>query len=254
MKQPSYLTVLERLFDKAKSKDEFEFAFTLMRFQGIQDAGWDALKEADYLYQDVVGLLQSPIKSETQARLALLLYAHITEIDAIHLVIHNMLRVVAGERYSVSPFQSLVRRRKNSVLDSIPPSSKAKIKFIRDYAATLGEDEIIVILDEVYNEALRNAFFHSDYILYNNELRSHHSWFNHGNNTRSQVMSGKELQDQLNAAINFFQAFMRIYIRSIRSYKTDKKITGRFGHNDAVVPMMLLADKKYGLYGVKSID
>jgi hypothetical protein len=149
MKQPSYLTVLERLFDKAKSKDEFEFAFTLMRFQGIQDAGWDALKEADYLYQDVVGLLQSPIKSETQARLALLLYAHITEIDAIHLVIHNMLRVVAGERYSVSPFQSLVRRRKNSVLDSIPPSSKAKIKFIRDYAATLGEDEIIVILDGI---------------------------------------------------------------------------------------------------------
>ncbi len=254
MKQTNYLVVLEHLFEKAKTKDKFEFVFTLMRFQGVQDAGWDALKEADYLYQDVVGLLQSPIKQETKVRLALLLYAHITEIDAIHLVVHNMLRVVAGERYSASPFQSLVRRRKNSVLDSIPPSSKAKIKFMRDYATTLGEDEIIAVLDEVYNEALRNAFFHSDYILYKNELRSHHSWFDHGDNTRSQVMSGKELQDQLNSAINFFQAFMRIYIRSIRSYKANTKITGRFGQNGEVVPMMLLADKKYGLYSVRSIE
>jgi hypothetical protein len=254
VKQPSYLTVLEHLFDKAKAKDEFEFAFTLMRFQGVQDAGWDALKEADYLYQDVVGLLQSPIKQETKVRLALLLYGHITEIDAVHLVIHNMLRVIAGERYSAFPFQSLVRKRKNSFLDSVPPSSKAKVKFIRDYAETLGESEIIAVLDEVYNEALRNAFFHSDYILYNNELRSHNSWFEHANNTRSQVMTGQELQDQLNAAINFFQAFMRIYIRSIRSYKENKRVTGRFGQNGEVVPMMLLGDKKYGLHGVKSIE
>lgn len=254
MKQPSYLTILEQLFDKARKQDEFEFAFTLMRFQGVQAPGWDTLKEADYLYQDIVGLLQSPVKDDTKVRLALLLYCHITEIDAIHLVIHNMLRVIDGERYSAFPFQSLVRKRKNSMLDSVPPSSKAKVKFIRDYAEKLGEKDVVEVLDEVYNEALRNAFFHSDYTLYNNELRSHNSWFDHGNNTRSQVMTGQELQDQLNAAIEFFQAFMRIYIRNIRSYKENKEITGRFGHNDEVVPMRLLADKKYGLYGVESIN
>ncbi len=254
MKQPSYLSVLEALFEKAKKQDEFEFVFVLMRFQGVQAPGWDALREADYLYQDVIGLLQSPIKDDTKVRLALLLYCHITEIDAIHLVIHNILRVINGERYSAFPFQSLVRKRKNSFLDSVPPSSKAKVKFIRDFAEKLNEQDIVALLDEVYNEALRNAFFHSDYTLYDNELRSHNSWFDHGNNTRSQVMSGEELESQLNAAIEFFQAFMRIYIRSIKSYKENKEITGRFGHNDEVVPMRILADKKHGLYGVESIN
>lgn len=247
-----YENTLKILFERARSTDEFEFACALMRIRGAEAAGWDTLYESNNLYNDLTALLETPLISTTKARLALLLYCHIVEADPIHVVLGNMLRVIVGDRCSIDPFHDLYRKK--GPLQHVPPSLPMKLKRIKELEQVAGSEELSVIVDRVYNDPLRNAFFHSDYSLYDGELRSRGSWFTHADGIRSQVMTQDELRDQVNAGIAFFQAFMVIYQGSIRSYKVNKEILGHLhGTDNPPVQVRLLCDSKYGLYGFESV-
>jgi hypothetical protein len=49
-------------------------------------------------------LIGTPLVPHTKVRLGLLLYSHLTEVGAIHDILANLTRVVAGERYVIDPF------------------------------------------------------------------------------------------------------------------------------------------------------
>jgi len=42
---------ISALFDNAKEVDEFEYCFTLLRIRGIEDHGWDPLRESESNYE-----------------------------------------------------------------------------------------------------------------------------------------------------------------------------------------------------------
>ncbi len=245
--------ILNSLFLKAKSKDEFEYICALLRIRGMESAGWDPFEETQHLFNDIVSLAQSPLKGDTQIRLLLFLYCHITEVDAIYCVLENMLRTIEGERCSIAPFRHLYGKRKN-IFNSRPPSAKQVIKSLQEHAQKLGEKELNDLLIWMFNDQVRNAFFHSDYIIFNDEFRSREANFRTGNTiTKSMKIDG--LIELINRGLNFFQGFMSVYYEHRLSYKEPKIIYGRIGPNGEFEPVeLLIGDNNGGVYGFKSVE
>ena len=245
MKPAEIRRCLNALFKRAKDRDEFEYACALLRVRGVESAGWDPLRETGVLTSDLLGLAQAPVHPHTRVRLGLLFYCHLTEADAIYEILENMLRAIDGDRYSAWPFQDLRR-------GSSPPSASRVVSALTDHAKRSRARKLAEILEWEFNADIRNAFFHSDYILYRDELRSREAMFVQPNGTRSPSMNIDQLEDLFNRGLLFYQVFMETFERHIRSYDADRQLEGRFGAGGQPVPIILLADEQRGLYGFRS--
>lgn len=250
------LHVLDSFFTKAKSKDEFEYACALLRISGMECPGWDPLKETHLLIADMLGLMGGPLREDTKIRLALLTYCHLVEVDAIYGILKNMLRVLQNERCSIEPlweqYRSKKKGRKSRLEGVIPPSAKAVIKDIQQHALKLGENDTAGLLEQIFDDEVRNSFFHSDYILYQDEFRSREGRFRKGN-IISSSMKISDLIDLVNRTLGFYRAFMECYQKHIRSYTEPKVVPGRILNDQSVrVRITLLADPHRGLYGFES--
>jgi hypothetical protein len=243
--------VLNDLFLKAKQKDEFEYICALLRIRGMESAGWDPLEETQHVFNDMVSLAQAPLRGDTQVRLLLFVYCHITELDAIYYVLENMLNTVEGKRCSISPFISLYSKKKNS-FESKPPSAKQVVQALQQHAQTLGETALNDLLTWMFNEQVRNAFFHSDYIIFKDEFRSREASFK-TSNTITKSIKLNELVDLINKGLKFYQDFMSAYYEHRSSYKESKIIHGRIGANGESEPVELIIGEKGGVCGFKSI-
>jgi hypothetical protein len=236
---------LNSLFKRAKDRDEFEYACALLRIRGAESAGWDPLRETGALASDLLGLAQAPIHPHTRVRLGLLLYCHLTEVDAIYEVLENMLRAIDDQRCSAWPFRHLRR-------GPIPPSATRVVSALTEHARRSRARKLAEILEWEFNADIRNAFFHSDYILYRDELRSREAMFMQPDGTRSPSMNFEQLEELFNRGLLFYQMFMETFAGHIRSYEADRQIEGRFGAGGQSVPVTLLADSSRGLYGFRS--
>lgn len=245
--------IFNNLFQKAKLKDEFEYICALLRIRGLESEGWDPLEETQNLFNDIVSLSQGPLRSDTQVRLLLFVYCHLTEVDAMYYVLENMLRTIEGERCSISPFMHLYGKKK-SFLDSRPPSAKQVVRTLQEHAQKLGEKELLELLGWMFNEQVRNAFFHSDYTIFKDEFRSGEARFQ-TNNVITKSMKISELIELINRGLNFFQGFMSVYYEHRLSYKEPKIINGRIGANGESEPVELLIGSNVGgVCGFKSVD
>jgi hypothetical protein len=236
---------LDALFARARKVDEFEYACALLRLRGMEDAGWDPLTETNVLAADLLGLGMAPLHPHTKTRLGLLLYCHLTEADAVYEVIENMLRATDGDRASAWPFDHLRR-------GALPPSAARVVADLVDHARRSGRRKLAQILEWEFNSQIRNAFFHSDYILHRDEFRSREASFDQPNGTRASSLWLEQLEDQINRGLLFFQTFTGVFATHVRSYRADRPIEGRFGAGDTVVPVTLLATAERGLYGFES--
>lgn len=244
--------ILDNLFLKAKLQDEFEYICALLRIRGMESAGWDPFEETQHLFNDIVSLAQIPLKGDTQIRLLLFVYCHITEVDAIYCIIENMLRTIEGERCSISPFMNLYGKKK-SMFDSRPPSAKQVVKALQDHAQKLQEHELTDLLTWMFNDQVRNAFFHSDYTIFKDEFRSREANFQ-TNNVITKSVKINDLIELINRGLNFFQAFMVAYNEHRLSYKESKTIYGRIGADGGSERVELLIGDNGGVYGFKSVN
>ena len=251
MNPENVVAVIRSLFERAKSTDEFEYVSTLMRMRGIESAGWDTLEETNVLFSDLTGLMESPIREDTRIRLALLLYSHLTEVEAIYLILINMIQVIDGKRYSFDPFGHLYRPRNRARISQIPPSAKSVINHLKTVALEKHEQDVEALLNRFFNDSIRNAFFHSDYTLYGNEFRSRNGHFDLGDGTNGPSVPIGRLYDQINDGMIFYQAFMEVFVDALRSYTTDVRTTGRIHGGDERIPLTIHADEN-GLRGISS--
>lgn len=219
----------------------------------MESAGWDPFEETQQLFNDMVSLAQGPLRGDTQVRLLLFAYCHITEVDAIYYVLENMLRTIEGERCSVSPFMQLYGKKK-SMFDSKPPSAKQVVKSLQEHAEKLCEKDISELLTWMFNEQVRNAFFHSDYTIFKDEFRSREANFK-TNNVITKSMKLSELIELINRGLSFFQEFMSVYSEHRLSYKEPKIIHGRIGADGGSEPVeLIIGDKGGGVCGFKSVS
>jgi hypothetical protein len=244
---PDPLDILGQLFVSAREKDEFEYVCALLRIRGMESPGWDRLEETGTLVREMLSLAAAPLLPHTRARLGLLTYCHVVEADPIYEVIENMLRTLEGLRCSIAPFQDLYRRKKPSqdhpFGQSIPPSAKYVVENLCDHARKVAQERVAQLLEWMFHDGVRNAFFHSDYILYRDEFRSREGGL---------TLSLDELSKIINRGLAFYDGFMQTWREHRRSYKEPKVLQGRMRADGGLMPLRLLVDPTHGVYGFTS--
>jgi hypothetical protein len=232
-----YADILNDLFDPTphmRVDRFFELACTLVRAGGMHGPGWDPWLESRAVIDDLQNLSNLELPPEkfpdverTQARLALLSYCHITEMDLPYVLIANLLRLRLGAKYCMSPFADLAKPigKKTGMLQKFkPPSPLQKIKRIKEMGDAAGMPKIGEALTEIYDSVVRNAVYHSDYILHDRKMHLNKDFRKSKteNGIYTPVVEFKELAELISEAFAFYGALSALYERCLRSF-TDFK-------------------------------
>lgn len=240
-----YYVAMDEIFQKAKERDEFEYICSLLRIRGMEDAGWDPLAESHAAINDYIALIQSPLRDIIKVRLALLTYCHITEVDALYDMLANMLRTIRGDRCSMVPFIDYTSAMKIKVR-----SPKQKIRALTSMERELGRDSLGHAFTSFFDDEIRNAFYHSDYTIYENEFRYRKRW-----SRQMRVPSALPVDEVMKKAqngINFYLAFMRLYDDHRLRYKEPKILKGRIGSDGSWMDVEIIVRKGLGVTGFRS--
>jgi hypothetical protein len=185
---------------------------SLLRVLGMEDSGWDPYAESRGVLNDINAFFKLELPQEhfkephkTSWRLGLLLYSHIVEMDAPYEVLTNLLRFQLGKGYSLNPFFALLteKEQKNYARHGI--STGSKIKIIKQLSKELGFDAGD-IFDEFYDNQLRNAIAHSDYIIADDDFRCRGGL----SGMKAFRIPYEKLDKQLLAAKAFIAAFLQV--------------------------------------------
>lgn len=163
-----YGDLLESLLRSAMASAPFDVVCTLLRVGGMEGANWDPLGESRAAFEDYNWILDKVImeRGVTAARrVSLLMYCQAVEMDAPHEILANLLRCISKSAYSPDPFRHLGRSKKRKVFSYVPPSAKQKFQYIKQLADEVGKDRLKDAIDAFFDERVRNAFSHSDYVL-----------------------------------------------------------------------------------------
>ncbi|PTQ77667.1 hypothetical protein C8R26_10611 [Nitrosomonas oligotropha] len=235
------------LFERAKAADEFEFCSTLLRLRGMEDAGWDPLHESLELSHQLMSLQNAPLDKGLKLRLALFLYCHLTEMSDVYNIPANMFQVISGHRYSMSPFSVGLQQGQNP-----PTSPSGKARRLKALADALNMQELGEVFEEMIVKEVRNAFYHSDYILTNESLNIRHGEGVVINRMRDNKVPYEWLLPRLQLGINTALAVLNLTEDSIRSYKQDKILQGRLGAGGELITIQLTTHPDFGLNGFKT--
>ena len=169
----------------------------------------------------------------------------------MYIILANMVEITAGERCVMNPFDDLYQTRGASG-DRVPPSARRVVTRLKERASERGCDELAQLLDSFFNDAVRNAFFHSDYILHEDEFRSREARFIDENNVRTSALKLEVILELINRSVAFFHDFMNTYGAHRLNYKQSKVVRGRIGPNNACEDITLLVHPTGGVYGFRS--
>lgn len=239
--RPDIDSYFDSLFRRAFKTRPFDFLCTILRVGGMMDANWDPFEESLDASEDFSWLLQHSLSHRDERaarRVALLIYCQAVEMTAVHEMLTNLLRCVAKEPYIISPFAHLIKRKKKSVWSWVPPSAPAKFREIKNLATKIGDDQLSKIIESFFNEHVRNAFSHSDYVLTDKEFR----WTESG---PASFIPVKDLDRLIAICFDFYEAF-------IQSHKKWCIILGRsnrFHKWPQYEVLEILSNEKEGIYG-----
>lgn len=245
---PDPKSVLSALFEKARQADEFEYCCALLRVRGLEGPGWDPLRESMTLTQQLLSLIQAPLDQGVRLRLVLFLYCHVTEIDDLYRIVANMLCVTRGERYSIDPFPNLPKHADKS---PIGYCLNPRIDKLTQLARDAGIPEVGELFSRFFIRPVRNAFYHSDYILTPTSFN-----IRHGEGVNFETVISREvklewLAPRLELGINTALALLELLAESVGSYKQDKVVRGRMAHDGSYTDIQLTTEPGYGLTGFK---
>jgi hypothetical protein len=198
-----YFRILDSLFSNSVKKRSFGTLCTLLRVRGIESY-YNAFEESKIAFDDFNWML-SKAKSDRNLncfrRIGLLIYCQAVEMTEPHIILANLLGCILNRDYVIDPFIKLYNpksKKKEFVVksDSYPPSAKRKFDLIKKLAHEAGQDELEKSIDLFFNEKIRNAFSHSDYVFTDT----------HFNNLRLE-----ELDKILCECFAFYEAFFASY-------------------------------------------
>lgn len=239
-----YKKYLNYLFAKASEKGGFDYLLTLLRVSGITCGHWDPFVEADEAlnsFSKVLRKFSKKAKTKDSFRLALLIYCHATEMSAPYEIIANILRIINGKNYQFMPFFNLTSPDPNHPFKRKQASVSKKISRLGQYATQANEKKIIDLIYSFLRHNIRNAFYHSDYTITDDEFRIL------GDGSIPEIVKLTELSDLITRCFAFYSAFFHTYNGAKKSFLHIKK----FHIRPNFQVLELLTDKKEGLYGFK---
>lgn len=184
---PYYAEILNPLFwhDDFNRVDRlFEFVCTLVRASGMKDTGWESYYESLAFLEDFKRLGEVDLPSEqfhfpmrTRARLALVSYCHVVEMNLPYELLANLLRLRLGLKYAIDPLghlRSPLIKKVGGVKHIVkmkPATPDKKIKEIEEMSAKAGMPAVGVALRATFDPIIRNAVYHSDYVVHDDGMR-----------------------------------------------------------------------------------
>lgn len=155
---------LKRLFEEAKSKNEFEFVCTLINYKGLGSRflganifeWFDAIENYERWYRDTKYSLHE------KGRFALLTYSTFFELGDLYLILGNLARITMG--YRTTPYLYWKHEKANRWI-----GSAERISLIEEILIDSGFEELQKFFIETYHAQIRHAFFHSTYAFDNDE-------------------------------------------------------------------------------------
>lgn len=166
-------TFLDGLFGAAVDSDAYETVCAVLRVAAHENPQWDPLEESIRAFGDLNLVLEEVNRQKSedcQVRIALLIYCQAVEMTAVHELLVSLVRIIAGKPYMMSPFRKLARKNKK-LFSSFPPSAKKKFGEIKRLANESGRTDLSEMIDLFFNDQVRNAFSHSDYVLTEDHFR-----------------------------------------------------------------------------------
>lgn len=192
----------------------------------MEDSGWDPYAESRATLEDLNSFFEVdlpedlfPNPQHTHWRIGLLLYSHLVEMDAPYEVLTNLLRFQLGKGYSPYAFVEFLRddnEKKSFFRRGI--STGRKIEIIKELAVEAGLPDVGTIFDDFYNNHLRNAVGHSDYILADADFRCRGGTIS----TRAFRISYGELDEIISSAKAFIAAFFRVDLLARQAWGEEK--------------------------------
>jgi hypothetical protein len=172
LKQAEVIECLNGLWRDAFSVNSLDSIFALLRVTGMQSQNWEAITETEAAFQDYNWHLRAKSKKLSEKsswRIGLLMYCHACEMSSVHNTLKNLLAIGNGEPFRTDPFK--VRLKKDKLFKGTPPSATLKWRELAELAEKCGNTNLYRLVEAVYNDSVRNAFSHSDYIITADEFR-----------------------------------------------------------------------------------
>ncbi len=197
------------LFTAAKNRSEFEFLVAIFRVRGLSGPGWDPWENTVEVV-DRMQALHHKAEYEAAAHLWLWLYGHVIEASEPYETLASMLTITGGGRWSVKNLPDRARRDGSTV----PLSPGEKIQKLTDLATQVRLPATVQPLSGLVDRNLRNAIFHSDYSIYDGNVRIY-------NPTKEYPRAA--ILDQVNHAIAYFEA-IKYLIKAARAEYLEPKV------------------------------
>jgi hypothetical protein len=227
------LTALDPVFERAQSKNEFEFILSLLAVRGLQDAGWSPYETSLEAIDSMVALHNETSDFKTGRHLKLWIYGHIVEASEPYELVANLFAIIVGGRYRIGNFPAKRGR---------PPSPGQKLEQLEAAAVSVEMPDAIVPLKEVWDRELRNAIFHADYALHGGEVRLP---------AASQRRTHAELERLMARANAHHDALAQLRKAHIASYREPKLVSAYGFSPDPNEKGVVLVREGGGLVGVK---
>jgi hypothetical protein len=194
------------LWSSAFKAQPFDAICTLLRVDGMQEANWDPLAESEAAFKDYNWHLKAQsdeLSDKSQWRVGLLMYCQACEMSAVHDMLANLLRIQLNQPYRLDPLGSLRRAAKRRMWKWYPPSAKVKWHKLRGMAEEAGKSDLVRLIDNLYDDQVRNAFSHSDYIISDEHFR----WTEGG---LAEQIPLQRVSNLISNALTFFSFFIGI--------------------------------------------
>ena len=227
-KRDEYCEILKPLFlpNDPVSHDIINYFASLLRVVGMEDGGWDPYAESRATLGDLDSFFKIKLPEDrfpdlnaTHLRIGLLLYSHVVEMDAPYEVLTNLLRFRLGRGYNPSPFFEFLKDKEKKRFSKSGISTGRKIEIIEQLSAEAGLADVGTIFDYFYDNHLRNAIGHSDYILTADDFRCRGGV----SGARAFRIPYGELDGTLTAAKAFIAAFFQMELSARQVWGLEKQ-------------------------------
>ena len=226
-KRDSYIAALEPLFlpEDPVSNDIINYFASLLRVFGAEDSGWDSFVESRAILEDLNSFFKISLPEErfsnpnaTHWRIGLLLYSHVVEMGAPYEVLTNLLRFRLGKGYNPNAFFDFLKEKEKKSFANRDLLTPRKVQIIKMLSVEAGLPDIGAIFDDFYDNKLRNAIGHSDFILADSDFRCR------GNlsGTKAFRIPYEKLDEIICAAKAFIAAFFQVELSARQFWGTYK--------------------------------
>ena len=222
-----YVEILRPLFmpNDPVSNDIVNYFASLLRVFGMEDSGWDPYAESRATLEDLNGFFDVNLPEElfpnphaTHWRIGLVMYSHLVEMDAPYEVLTNLLRFRLGKGYSPYAFFEFLKAKEKKRFLKHDISTSRKMEIIKELSAEAELPDVGRIFDEFYDNRLRNAIAHSDYILADDDFRCRGGTIS----TKAFRMSYAQLDETICSAKAFIAAFFQVELLARQVWGMEK--------------------------------